>query len=74
MCTINGMTFPAPPSVLDVVLGGCTIYKLLLVLTQRDVLYQNYTDLYFCLLRMDVKLGLSRLGRKYAEGILKIES
>ena len=26
---------------LDVVLDGCTIYRLLLVLTQRDVLYQK---------------------------------
>ena len=26
---------------MDVVLDGCIIYRLLLVLTQRDVLYQN---------------------------------
>ena len=26
---------------LDIVLDGCIIYKLLLVLTQRDALYQN---------------------------------
>ena len=28
MCTINGMTFRAPLCILDVVLDGCTIYKL----------------------------------------------
>jgi hypothetical protein len=28
--------------ILDVVLDGCVIYRLLLVLTQRDILYQNY--------------------------------
>ena len=27
--------------ILDVVLDGCIVYRLLLVLTQRDVLYQN---------------------------------
>ena len=27
--------------VLDVVLDGCTMYKLLLIVTQRDVLYQK---------------------------------
>ena len=27
--------------ILDVVLDGCVIYRLLLVLTQRDVLYQK---------------------------------
>ena len=30
MCTVSGMTFRAPPCILDVVLDGCTIYKLLI--------------------------------------------
>ena len=37
----NVLYFLDAPRIMDVVLDGCTIYRLLLVLTQRDVLYQN---------------------------------
>jgi hypothetical protein len=35
------VTQPSNTTSMDVLLDGCVIYRLLLVLTQRDVLYQN---------------------------------
>ena len=40
------MTYRAPPCILDAVLDGFTIYRLLLVVTQRDVLYQKKMKVY----------------------------